>query len=183
MNEYISYERFGVNFVRYAVTAERIAASIAEVAGETIDEGPTPVGPGGVATARSTGRIGTVRVISRPGELVGFDAVLPIELDLDIKMGPVSNRYKGLVEVPLKLTANAAQPLQLIVEIAPVVGKDIKVDLRSTSVGADLLKRVGDVDAEVQAQVARIVNAKMNTPTARAARVIDVGALIDESWR
>ena len=182
MNEYISYEQFGVNFVRHAVTADRIAASITETSGSTIEEGPTPVGPGGIATARSTGRIGTVRVAPRPGDLLGFDAVLPIELDLEIKVGPISNRYRGLVEVPLKMTVHVVQPLTLVIEIAPVVPAEVRVDLRSTNLGADVLQQMGNVDAEVQAQVARTVNEKMNTPEAKAARVIDVGAQIDESW-
>src|SRR5687767_5959325 len=128
MHDYISYEQFGVNFVRNAVTAERIAASITETAGATIEEGPTSAGPGGIATATSTGRIGTVRVTPRPGDLLGFDAVLPIELDLEIKVGPISNRYRGLVEVPLKMTVHVAQPLSLVIEIAPVVAADVQVD-------------------------------------------------------
>lgn len=182
MHDYISYERFGVNFVHHAVTAERIAASITGVAGDTIDEGPIPVGPGGIATARSTGRIGTVRVVSHPDDLVCFDAILPIELDLEVKVGPVTNRYRGLVEVPLRLTTHVAEPLTLVIEAAPVVPGDVRVDMRSTSLGADVLQQVGNVDAEVQAQVARLVNEKMNTAEAKAARIIDVGALIDESW-
>lgn len=182
VNEYISYEQFGANFVRHAVTAERIAASITEVAGDTIEEGPTPAGPGGIATATSTGRIGTVRVVPNPGDLVRFDAVLPIELDLEVKLGPVGNRYRGLVEVPLKLTVHVARPLMLVIEIAPVAGNEVRVDMRSTSVGGDVLQRVGNIDAEVQGQVARIVNQKMSTDKAKAARTIDVGALVDESW-
>ena len=182
VNEYISYEQFGVNFVRHAVTAERIAASITEQAGATIDEGPTPAGPGGIATATSTGRIGTVRVIPNPGDLVRFDAVLPIELDLEVKLGPVANRFRGLVEVPLRFTVHVAQPLMLVIEIAPVVGNEVRVDMRSTSVGTDVLQRVGNIEAEVQGQVARIVNQKMSTDQAKAARIIDVGALVDESW-
>jgi hypothetical protein len=182
MNEYISYEQFGVNFVRHAVTAERIAASIADVAGDKIDVGPTPAGPGGIATATSTGRIGTVRVTPSPGDLLGFDAVLPIELDLQVKLGPVSNGFRGLVEVPLKFTVHVADPLTFVIEVAPVVGKDIHVDLRSTGLGGDLLQQAGNLDGEVQGQVARMVNERMNTEKAKAARVIDVGALIEESW-
>ena len=182
VNEYISYEQFGANFVRHAVTAERIAASITDIAGESIDVGPTPAGPGGIATATSTVRIGTVRVTPHPGDLVSFDAVLPIDLDLEVKLGPVVNTFRGLVEVPLRFTVNVAQPLTFAIEAAPVVGNDIKVDLRSTSFGADILQQVGNIDAEVRGQVARMVNERMSTEKEKAARTIDVGALIDESW-
>ncbi|MCA1705656.1 MAG: hypothetical protein LC808_21315, partial [Actinobacteria bacterium] len=178
---YMSYEQFGVNFVRHAVTPERIKASITDLAGDKIETVPSPVGPGGMATAKSVGHIGTVRVTAAPGDLVAFDAVLPIELDLEVRVGPVPNRYRGLIEVPLKLTVHTAQPLMLVIEIAPVVPKDVLVDLRSTSMGADVLQRMGNIDAEVQGQVARMVNEKMNTDEAKAARIIDVDALLAET--
>ena len=182
MNDYMSYEQFGVNFVRHAVTAERIKASITRTAGSDIVSGPSPVGPGGIATARSVGRMGEVRVVPEPGDLLAFRAVLPIDLDLDIKIGLMSNSFKGLVEVPLVMTVRTAQPLTIDIEITPVTGSDIEVDLRPVGTGADLVKRVGNIDSEVRAEVARIVNQKMNTDEARAERVIDVAALIAESW-
>ena len=182
LREFLSYEQFGVNFVRHAVTAERIKASITGLAGDDIVSGPNPAGPGGIATATSTGRIGEVRVLPEPGDLVRFRAVLPIDLDLDIKLGPISNRFKGLVEVPLVMTVHISHPLTLVIETRPVTGNEISVDIRPTSAGADLLKRVGDIDAEVKAEVARIVNEKMNTPAAREQREIDIAELIDRSW-
>ena len=182
MKDFMSYEQFGVNFVRHAVTAERIKASVTGLAGTDIVSGPTSTGPGGIATATSVGRVGEVRVVPEPGDLLGFRAVLPIDLDLDIKIGPVSNRYKGLVEVPLVMSARTAQPLTIVIEIKPVHGADITVDIRPANTGADLLKKVGNIDAEVRAEVARIVNEKMNTDAARSERVIDVAALIDEAW-
>jgi hypothetical protein len=182
VKEFVSYEQFGVNFVRHAVTADRIKASITGLAGNDIVSGPSPAGPGGIATATSTGRIGEVRVVPEPDDLVRFRAVLPIELSLEIKLGPVSNRYKGLVEVPLVMTVRIGSPLTLIIETRPVRGNEITVDIRPTNAGADLLKRVGDIDSEVKAEVARIVNEKMNTPAARAQREIDIAALIDTSW-
>lgn len=182
MKDYMSYEQFGVNFVRHAVTAERIKASITGLAGTDITSGPSSAGPGGIATATSVGRVGEVRVVPEPGDLLGFRAVLPIDLDLDIKIGPLSNRYKGLVEVPLIMTVRTAQPLMIVIEIKPVHGSDISVDIRPANSGADLLQKVGNIDGEVRAEVARIVNDKMNTEAARAERVIDVAAVIDESW-
>jgi hypothetical protein len=180
--DHISYEQFGVNFVRHAVTAERIRASLVEQSGDNVDVGPTPAGPGGIATATSTGRIGDIRVTPEPGDLMRFKAVIPIELELEVKLGPVANRYKGLVEVPLSLTVRTAQPLNIVIEISQINGSDVRVDLRSMSAGADMLQKVGNIDAEVKAQVARTVNERMDTEKARAARVIDVAALVEESW-
>ncbi len=179
--DYISYEKFGVNFVRYAVTTERVAASLAETAGDRVDVEPMPAGPGGIATASATGRIGTIRVTPDPGELVRFLAVLPIDLDLEIRFGPVTNHFKGLVEVPLSLTVRTAEPLTIVIDINPVTPSDVKVDLRSTSVGADVLQKVGNVDAEVQGHVARVVNKRLVSEQAQAARIIDVAAQVG-SW-
>jgi hypothetical protein len=182
LKDYMSYEQFGVNFIRHAVTAERIRASITGLAGKDIVSGPSPAGPGGIASAKSVGRIGEVRVTPQPDDLVSFLAVLPIDLDLDIRLGPVSNVYKGLVEVPLSLTVHVTQPLTIQIEIKPVTPSDVQVDMRPANAGADLLKRVGDIDSEVRSEVARIVNEKMNTEEARASRIIDVAALIEDSW-
>lgn len=182
MSEYMSYEQFGVNFISHAVTAERIKASITGLTGSDIVSGPNPAGPGGIASARSVGRVGEVRVVPEPDDLVRFRAVLPIDLDLEIRLGPVTNTFKGLVEVPLSLTVHARQPLTIQIEIRPVTGSDVQADIRPVGAGADLLKRVGNVDGEVRAEVARIVNEKMNTEDAKAARVIDVAALVEDSW-
>ena len=183
MDEFISYEKFGVNFVGYAVTAERIKESITGLTTEEIVSGPNPAGPGGIATAKSVGRIGEVRVLPEPDDLLRFRAVLPIELDLDIKLGPVSNRYKGLIEVPVLMTVRIADPLTIVIEVSQVHGNEIKADIRPANVGADLLSRVGNIEGEVKAEVARLVNEKMNSPAAKESRVIDVAELIDRAYQ
>lgn len=180
--DYISYEKFGVNFVRHAVTAERVAASLTEMAGDRVEVGPTAAGPGNIASATATGRIGAVRVTPDPGELVRFMAVLPIDLDLDVRLGPVSNRFTADVEVPLALTVRTAEPLTLVIDINNVTPSDVRVTLRSTSVGGDVLQRVGNMEAEVQTEVARTVNARLISKEARVARIIDVAALVEKSW-
>jgi hypothetical protein len=182
MDDFISYEHFGVNFVRYAVTAERIKESITGLTTEEIVSGPNPAGPGGIATAKSVGRVGEVRVVPEPDDISRFKVVLPIELDLDIKLGPVSNRYKGLVEVPVLMTVRTADPLTIVIEVSQVHGKDIRADIRPANVGADLLSRVGNIEGEVKSEVARLVNEKMNSTAAKASRVIDVAELIDRSY-
>lgn len=182
--DYISYETFGANFVRYAVTPERIATSMTRVAGDSVDVGPMAAGPGGIATVTATGRIGVidVRPDPAPGDQLRFTATLPIDLDLEVKLGPVGNRYSGEVKVPLAMTVRAAAPLTLVIDITPVTPRDVVVDLRSLSVGGDVIQRVGNMDAEVQAQVAKVVNERVNSDRAMETRVIDVAALVDESW-
>lgn len=180
--EYISYERFGVNFVHHAVTAERVQASLTEMAGDAVDVGPMPAGPGNIATVKADGRIGKIKVDPDPGDLIRFVAVLPIELDLEVKIGPVSNRFSGTVEVPLVMQARTATPLLIVIDISPITPSDVRVTLRSQTVGGDVLQRVGNMEAEVQSQVARTVNARLISKEAEKNRVIDVAAQIEESW-
>lgn len=179
---YISYETFGVNFVRRAVTAERIAPSLADVAGDTVEVGPMPAGPGGLAVVTALGRIGTIAVRPEPGDLLRFAATMPIDLDLEVRIGPVPNRFKGRVEVPLSMTVRISDPLTLVIDVDPVIASDVSVDLRSESAGGDLLQRLGNMEAEVQMQVAQIVNERQATEKATEARVIDVATMIDEAW-
>lgn len=179
--DYISYERFGVNFVRHAVTAERVQASLTDMAGDKVDVGPMPAGPGNIATVRADGRIGEITVDHDPGDLIRFHALLPIALDLEVKIGPVPNRFTGTVEVPLVMQVRTAHPLFIVIDVNPITPSDVRVTLRSETVGGDVLQRVGNMEAEVQSQVARTVNARLISKEAEKSRVIDVAAQIEES--
>ena len=177
----ISYEQFGVNFVAAAVTVERIEGAIGETSGDPVDVGPMPAGPGGIATVRATGQVGTPVVHKLEGPTLKFDAVLPIELQLDITVAAVPQRFSGEVEVPLSLSVHTAAPLTLLIEVAPVVPREIRVDLASSGLGAGVIQKVGNVDDEVRKQVAKVVNDRIGSERARASRVIDVGEMIQDA--
>ena len=177
----ISYEQFGVNFVTAAVSPERVKSAIADVSGDTVDVGPMPAGPGGIATAKATGEIGAVEVHRIEGPTLKFQAKLPIDLQLEVTVAAVPQRYEGLVEVPLLLTVHTVAPLTLLIEIKPVVPRDITVKLESSGLGAGVLQRVGNIDDEVRKQVAQVVNERVGFDEAKASREIDVHVLIEEA--
>lgn len=177
----ISYERFGVNFVERAVTAERIAEALTGSAGGAFRIGPMASGPGGIAVAEATGRAGVVEVERLPGSQVQFAAKLPIVLDLEIKVAAVPQRYRGNIEVSLSLSVHTADPLWLLIEVEPVTGSDVSVDLRSEGGVGGMLQRIGNIDEEVRGQVVKVVNERISAPEARATREIDVAALVDRS--
>ncbi len=179
--QFISYEQFGVRFVAQAVTEERVAASIGETAGRGVDVGPMPAGPGGLAEVRVTGSIGDPQVTKKEGQLLEFQAVLPIDLRLQVQLALTRHDYEAGVRVPLQLTVRTAEPLLLVIEVADVNPADVEVDLRASGSAASLLQRVGDMEAEVKKQVARTVNERMTSERARQAREIDVLRLIEES--
>ena len=180
--DFISYEQFGVNFVRHAVTADRLKAEVADLAGDSFHIGPMSVGPGGVAVAKADGTIGSPEVERLPGLDIRFEAKLPIVLNLEVRVAGVPQRYRGDIEVSLWLTVRTVEPLVILIEVAPVEAGHVTVDLESDGMSAGVLQRVGNIDEEVRTQVVRVVNDRVNADKARASREIDVATMIDESW-
>ena len=171
----ISYEEFGANFVAQVVTPERVGATIERLAGEELAVGPMEAGPGGAASVMATGRIGPIRpqvVLNR--ERLAFDAVIPIELNLDVRVAGVSNRYRGSVDVPLHLEVRAVAPVMLVIDVSPVTPEAVTVRLEAEQLRARFLQRVGDVDDEVRRAVAEMVNERLNSPEAQEVRVYDI---------
>ena len=178
---YISYERFGVNFVNHAVTPERVKAAVMDTAGRPLQIGPMPAGPGGIAIVTASGHIGMAEVEKLEGHDVAFTARLPIELELEVKLAGIPQKYKGEIEVRLSLTVRTAEPLWLLIEVAEVTGDDVTVSLQPEGVTAEFLQRAGNMDAEVRSQVVRMVNERIDSEKARSTREIDVAALMERA--
>ncbi len=180
--KFITYEQFGVGFVRRAVTSERVERAIAEVAGDVVEVGPISGGPGGVATVKASGKVGAPQVDPAEGDLLAFTAKLPIDLELEVRLAGVPTRYQGQVDVPLVMTVRTAEPLSLVIDIEELNKKDVRVDLQSTDIHGGVLQKVGNIDDEVRSRVASIVNKRLSSEKAVEARVIDIGKLVDKAW-
>ena len=133
---FISYEQFGVNFVALAVSEERVKASVADVAGDSFHIGPMGAGPGGVAVVQADGDIGSPVVEEVPGPPLKYTAKLPITLNLEVRLAAMPQRYRGDIVVPLSLSVRTAEPLMLLIEVEPVVPRDVNLDLRSSGMSA-----------------------------------------------
>ncbi|MEA2434623.1 MAG: hypothetical protein QOG54_2080 [Actinomycetota bacterium] len=176
---FIPYEEFGVNFVKLAVTPERIKAAVEETGGGSFQFGPMGVGPGGVAVVKADGQMGEVHVEMIEGPELRFEAMLPIDMNLEVRLAGVPNRYRGVIDVPLSLIVRTQKPLCLLIEVEPVAARDVKVDLRSDGISAQMLQKVGNMDEEVQRQVARVVNERINAESAKASREFDIATMIE----
>ncbi|MFY9587336.1 MAG: hypothetical protein WAT66_07775 [Actinomycetota bacterium] len=179
----ISYEEFGANFVANIVTPERVGATIERLAGEELAVGPMQAGPGGAASVMATGRIGPIRpqvVLTR--ERLSFDAVIPIELNLDVRVAGVSHRYTGSVDVALRLDVRAVAPVMLIIDVNTVTADDVKVRLEAEQLRARFLQRIGDVDEEVRRAVAEMVNERLASPEAQEVRVYDILSYVESAF-
>jgi hypothetical protein len=179
----ISYERFGANFVQHVVTPERIAATIARVSGGEVNAGPMAAGPGGAASVTATGSIGEIEVrVASAKDRLAFEAVIPIDLQLDVRVAAADHRYRGRVRVPLQLRVRAVEPVTLVIDVDPVLSDKVEVELSATGMRAKFLQRLGGMDDEVRRAVAGIVNERLASEPAREVRNLDILSFVDRAW-
>ena len=178
-----TYADFGAAFVPLAVSDERVRSAVAEIAGDTIEVGPLPAGPGGVAGARAKGTIREVVIeADRSGEPLRFAVTLEVDLTLRVEVAGVPHRYQADVVVRLRLSVWARPPLGLFIDVAPFGAADVTCRVRADGVRAKVLQRLGRVDDEIRANVARVVNERLASDAGRAAREIDLLPLIEQAW-
>jgi hypothetical protein len=182
--EEISYEQLGVNFVTHVVTPERVAATIAHVAGDEVRVGPMNAGPGGAASVTATGKIGTVSAKNswRAGPL-SFEATIPIALNLDVRVAGASHRYNGKLSIALRITLRALAPVTLAFDIDPVLPGDVGVELSADGMRAKVLQRIGGIDDEVRRAVASTVTERLGSEAAQAVRLIDILRYVGDAWK
>ncbi|MGN6605842.1 MAG: hypothetical protein ACTHMS_02365 [Jatrophihabitans sp.] len=176
--DFISYGEWGELFFRAAVTEQRVLGAVATVAGQPIDFGPTKVDPIGLIKVSASGRVGTPELAQRDEALVVFDLVIPVTLALLLDLGLDKHRFNADVHVRLVLTARAARPLQIVIDIEPPHGRDVSVDLRAEALRSSVLQVLAGIEGELRRQVARFVRKELEKPALQQARVIDVGAAI-----
>lgn len=179
----ISYEDFGARFFELAVTEARIVGALAGLAGDRIEFGPIGVGPGRVARVRATGVVGQASAERLRLEEVAFRLSIPVELDLDIHLGIDHHRFHAAVVVALNLTARAAGPLRVVIDVDPPTWRDVTVTVEAEGLRAAVLQRLSGLDRELGVFVAKYVAREIDKPHIRAARDIDVAARIDSAWR
>ena len=87
---------------------------------------------------------------------------------------------KGKVSVNLTLTARAANPLYIVIDIERPSAKSVKVNLEADGLLATLLQSSGVLEGEIKKAVAKEVRRELEDPKLQAGLVIDVGAQMDE---
>jgi hypothetical protein len=178
----VSYATFGERFFELAVTEPRILGGLDGLAGDPIAFGPIGAGPGKLAQVRATGEIGRASVTRLPGDEVAFRLTIPVSLDLDVGLGPDHHKFHAAVAVRLKLTARAAEPLRVVIDVDTPTGRDVTVTVQAEGLRAAVLQRASGMDREIGLFVAKFVTRELDKPHIRAARDIDVAARIDGAW-
>jgi hypothetical protein len=178
----VSYATFGARFFEHAVTEARILGALDGLAGDRIEFGPIGAGPGRLARVRATGEVGQASARRLPGDEVAFRLSIPVALDLDVDLVLDQHKFRAAVTVGLTLTARAAEPLRVVIDVDTPTGRDVTVAIEAEGLRAAVLQRVAGMDREIGRFVATYVTRELDKPHIRAARDIDVAARIDGAW-
>ncbi|MFC4125571.1 hypothetical protein [Nocardia rhizosphaerae] len=176
---WIEYADFGERFVTYAVTEQRIATAVAGMTGRGVQIGPFSLGPAGLAGFVAEGTLGTPVVTRNPGDALAFEVRIPLTLAVKLTLGGRKLRLAAVVEIGLTLHARTAEPLLVVIDVAPVTAKDVSFTLRAEAIDTAWEMLLDPIAGLVQREVANRVNAIVGDPKVRSARVFDIEAILD----
>lgn len=177
----LDYGAFGEAFIYRAVTPERIVEAVTRIAGDQVRLGPIKAGPGGRATVNALGRIGQPEADEAGADPLTYSVRLPVDVSLEVKVGTV-NRYTAAGAVDLRLEVRTAEPLAILIDVAPVRPEHITFRIDAQGVQAKLLGRAGDVHGELRRHTAAFVNERISDPDTSRFTQIDLLPLIEEVW-
>lgn len=175
--DWIDYEEFGCRFFPLLVTRERVQDVVQRLAGRPIEIGPVRTGPRDSATLTVRGAVRDPEVSDAhgDGQEPRFDLRIPVSLDITVDVLK-ANRYHADVVIALRLVARAADPLLIVIDVAPPSPEDIGLEFAAHGVRAATLGKLAGIKKQVIAQVAKVVRRELADP---AIRTIDAGARID----
>lgn len=176
----LSYAEFGRRFFDAAVTTDRVAEAVADLAGRPIDVGPMGVGPLKLAKVRAKGAIGQPTVQQRHDpEHVAFSLVVPAQLTMEIQIGLETYRFAADTAINLAVTARPVAPVCIFIDVASPRSRDIDVRLQAEGLGASVLDKLAGVEREVRRNVASYVRAELEKTADR--RIIDVTRKVNKA--
>ncbi|MFE7799824.1 hypothetical protein [Nocardia sp. NPDC057440] len=173
--DWIDYGEFGRRFFARIVTRERVFDVVERLAGRPIEIGPLRTGPRNSATVTVRGSVRVPQLADRSDDAVSFDLVVPVSLDITVEVLK-ANRYRADVEIPLVLTARAADPLLVVIDVPPPDSSDIRLEFKASGMRAATLGALAGIRKQVVAQVAGVVRQELADSSGRT---IDVAARID----
>ncbi|MEC3916738.1 hypothetical protein [Nocardia sp. CDC160] len=109
--------------------------------------------------------------------LVRFDLTIPVSLDIAVDVLK-TNRYRAEVQVPVALTARAADPLLIVIDAVPPRADDIDLEMTAEGWRAAALGKLAGMRKQIASQVARVVRTEVADVSRRT---IDVGARLEST--
>jgi len=181
-HNYVTYEEFGRRFFDVAVTEERVAAALAEIAGDEFEMGPMAQGPAGIARVTAKVKIQQPHVRRNLGETLTFAIRIPLEIELIVDLRVDKQRFKVDGDIALRATARAAEPLLLVIDVAKPRPSDISVHVTSKSMRGEILRIIAGVDTEIRRFIAAYVAEEVDSPGSQQAKIIDVAVAVASAW-
>jgi hypothetical protein len=182
VDNYMTYEQFGRRFFEIAVSEDRVGGAIGSIAGDAFEIGPIAQGPGKFAKVTAKVRVMDPRVARTMGELITFDIRIPLEIDMVVDLRIDRPKFMVFGEIALRATARAAEPLLLILDVEKPRSSDISIHVTSKSLRAEVVRILGNIDAEIKRFIAAHVSGEIDSPASQKAKVIDVATSIDAAW-
>jgi len=181
-HNFVTYEEFGRRFFDVAVTEDRVAAALAEIAGGEFEMGPMAQGPAGLAKVTAKVQIQQPIVRRNAGETLTFSIRIPLVIELLIDLRVDKQKFKVDGDIALRATARAAEPLLLVIDVAKPRPSDISVHVTSKSVRGEILRILAGVDTEIRRFISAYVADEVDSPASQQAKVIDVAVAVASAW-
>lgn len=179
----MSYEQFGVNFIRMVLHEQRVLRSVNRVLGERIQLGPMGAGPGRVfAKISAVGTFGETYGEEVPGDLLVYRVFLPVAVDFEVDLAMDTHRFHADVLLPLRLTVRVEEPLTIVWDIETPQEHEVTIKVATEKRRSALLQRVAGLDDELRRFLVRVVARELEKPHVQKATRIDMGAIIDGAW-
>lgn len=178
----LTYADFGRRFFETAVTRDRVAKAVGDLAGRPIDVGPINLAPLGIVKVRANGAVGEPVVEPRPHpEHVAYTLTIPAQLTMEIQIGLETYRFDADTAIDLSVVARAIEPLAIYIDVTPPEPADIRVDLKADGLGATVIDKLANVEREVRRNVSRFVRKEIEKTHHK--RVIAIDAKVRGSLR
>ncbi len=181
-HNFVTYEEFGRRFFDIAVTEERVASALSDIAGDEFEMGPMAQGPGGLAKVTARVKVNQPHVRRNLGETLTFAIRIPLEIELIVDLRIDRQRFKVDGDIALRATARAAEPLLLVIDVAQPRPSDISVHVTSKSMRGEILRIIGGIDTEIRRFIAAHVSEEVDSPASQQAKVIDVAEAVASAW-
>lgn len=175
----INYGQFGQNFIEMVVTADRINEALG--AAMEIPAMDIQVAPGNLARVKMIGSSSVTDVKNVPSKLpqVWFQATATMGFDLVLEVVGTEQRYKGTLNVAIRMHVRTFDPLTIFLEIPKVTAKDVEATLEAENVPAELWK--GLIEDQLPSRAVEAINEQLESSGVVKSRTIDVLALVASS--
>lgn len=177
-----AYADFGRAFFQHAITDERIRSVLAGILSGPIDVPQIGAGPGRLVKVAAQGTYGTVHVERTGSDPVEFLATIPVSVHFTLDLRVETHRFNAEVTIPIVLRAMPAAPLLIAFELIAPIPSELGVHVKAEGLRATVVQKVADIDHELRRFLARYVARELTKPYVDGARMIDIAALIDQSW-